>query len=183
MRARFGILGIAVCAVLALSACGNVFGGDKKDPKLLNIRSASRSPDEFTILPTKALQMPDDLMTLPEPTPGGENITDPTPEADAVAALGGNPAALKRTGISAGNGGLVSYASRYGVTGDVRSQLAAEDLEYRRKHDGRLLERVFKVNVYYKAYKPMSLDKYATLEFWRRAGVRTVGAPPIETLE
>ena len=70
MRARFGILGIAVCAVLALSACGNVFGGDKKDPKLLNIRSASRSPDEFTILPTKPLQLPEDLMTLPEPTPG-----------------------------------------------------------------------------------------------------------------
>ena len=39
------------------------------------------------------------------------------------------------------------------------------------------------MNVYFKAYKPMSLDKYATLEFWRRAGVRTVGAPPIETLQ
>jgi hypothetical protein len=183
MRARFGILGIAICAVLALPACGNIFGGEKKDPKLLNIRSASRSPDEFTVLPTKPLQLPDDLMSLPEPTPGGENITDPTPEADAVAALGGNPAALKRTGIAAGNGGLVSYASRFGVSGDVRSQLAAEDLEYRRKNDGRLLERLFSVNVYYKAYKPMSLDKYETLEFWRKAGVRTVGAPPIETLE
>ena len=127
--------------------------------------------------------MPDDLAALPEPTPGGANITDPTPEADAVAALGGRPEALTRQGISAGNGGLVSYASRFGVAQDVRTQLAAEDLEYRRKNDGRLLERLFNVNVYYKAYLPMSLDKYATLEYWRSRGVRTVGAPPIETLE
>lgn len=184
MAARLGMRSIAIMGgVLALSACGGLFGAEEKDPKLLNIRSASRAPDEFTVLPTKPLQLPEDLASLPEPTPGGTNITDPTPEADAVAALGGNPAALARTGISAGNGGLVSYVSRFGTSSDIRQVLAAEDLEFRRKNDGRLLERAFNVNVYFRAYAPMSLDQYAELERWRRAGVRTVGAPPEETLE
>ena len=84
MAARLGMRSIAIMgAILVLSACG----GKEKDPKLLNIRSASRAPDEFTVLPTKPLQLPEDLASLPEPTPVRTNITDPTPEADAVAAL------------------------------------------------------------------------------------------------
>lgn len=182
MAARLGMRGIAaMTAVLALSACGGLFGGKDKEPTLMNVRSASRAPDEFAILPTKPLQLPEDLAALPEPTPGGSNITDPTPEADAVAALGGNPAALARTGIGAASGGLVSYTTRFGAASDIRQVLAAEDREYRRKNDGRLLERLFNLNVYYRAYAPMSLDQYAELERWRRAGVRNVGAPPEET--
>lgn len=182
VAARNGIRAVAICALVALTACGRLAGDEEKAPKLLNIKPQGRSPDEFTVLPTKPLQMPGDLATLPEPTPGGTNITDPTPEADAVAALGGNPAALDRTAVPAGNGGLVSYAARRGTSSDIRQVLAAEDLEYRRKHDGRLLERWFSVNVYYRAYGPMSLDQYAELERWRAAGARTVGAPPEETL-
>ncbi|MCU9848530.1 DUF3035 domain-containing protein [Defluviimonas sp. WL0024] len=175
MAARRGICGIALASVvLALSACGG-----SEDPKLLNIRSQSRSPDEFTVLPSKPLQMPEDLASLPEPTPGGSNITDPTPEADAVAALGGNPAALAPGGsVPASNGALVSYAGRYGTASDIRRVLAAEDLDYRRRHDGRLLERAFNVNVYFKAYRPMSLDQHAELARWRAAGARTETAPP-----
>jgi hypothetical protein len=177
MRIRFGILGVAAVTALALSACGR----SETVPQLMHIKSQSRSPDEFAILPTKPLTMPEDVAQLPDPTPGGRNITDPTPEADAVAALGGNPAALTPGNIAAGNGGLVSYATRFGTAADIRTALAAEDLEYRRKNDGRLLERLFNVNVYYKAYTPMSLDQYLELERWRAAGVRTVGAPPEET--
>lgn len=183
MAARLGIKAIAaICAVLSLSACGGVFGNKDKAPNLMNTRSASRAPDEFAILPTKPLELPEDLAALPDPTPGGTNITDPTPEADAVAALGGNPSALSRAGISAGNGGLVSYTTRFGTGADIRDVLAAEDLEYRRKNDGRLLERLFNVTVYYRAYAPMSLDQYAELERWRNAGARNVGAPPEETI-
>jgi hypothetical protein len=40
------------------------------------------------------------------------------------------------------------------------------------------LERLFNVNVYYRAYKKQSLDQHVELERWRRAGVRNVGAPP-----
>ncbi len=178
MRAWLGFRGLGLCALIALAACGRLAGDDKEPPRLMHIKSASRSPDEFTVLPTKPLQMPEELASLPEPTPGGGNITDPTPEADAVAALGGNPALLARGAVPAGNGGLVSYATRFGTAQGIRDVLAAEDLEYRRKHDGRLLERMFKVTVYYRAYAPMSLDQYAELERWRAVGAQTVGAPP-----
>lgn len=144
----------------------------------MNLRSQTRGPDEFSVLPTKALQMPDSLAELPQPTPGGTNITDPTPEADAVAALGGNPVALAQETPSAGNAGLVNYAARYGRSAGIRQTLAAEDLEWRRRNDGRILQRLFRTNVYYNAYAPMSLDQYAELEYWRARGVRNVGAPP-----
>ena len=98
--------------------------------------------------------------------------------ADAVAALGGNPASLGQETPSAANAGLVNHAGRYGRAAGIRQTLAAEDLDYRRRRDGRLLERIFNTNVYYRAYAPMSLDQYAELEYWRARGVRNVGAPP-----
>lgn len=174
MRFNNGILGFAAMATLALSACG---GGDEV-PKLMNTRSQTRSPDEFTVLPSKPLTMPEDLAVLPEPTPGGTNITDPTPEADTYAALGGNPEAATPGKISPSNSTLIGYASRFGTAPDIRQTLAVEDLEFRRDHNGRLLERWFNVNVYYKAYASLSLDQYAELERWRAAGVRTESAPP-----
>lgn len=174
MQATIGKLGIAFATVLVLSACG---GGDK-EPRLMHLRSATQGPDEFAILPTKPLQMPEDLAALPAPTPGGINLTDPTPEADAVAALGGNPARLKAGGIPASDSALVAQVARFGTSANIREQLAAEDLEYRRANDGRLLERLFSVNVYYNAYEPMSLDQEAELERWRKLGLRTPAAPP-----
>lgn len=168
-----GFLGAVALAVLALSACGG-----REEPRLMNLRSATKAPDEFGILPTKPLQMPQDMALLPEPTPGGSNITDPTPEADAVAALGGNPARLTAGGIPAGDGGLVNYAGRHGREGAIRGQLSTEDLDYRRRNDSRLLERLFGSNTYFKAYAPQSLDQHAELERWRAAGARNVGATP-----
>jgi len=174
MRAKFGIIVIAGATLMSLAACGD---GDGV-PELMNLRQQGAGADEFGILPTKPLELPTDRAALPEPTPGGSNRTDPTPEGDAVAALGGNPAALGRTGIPAGDGGLVGHAARFGTSPAIRAQLAAEDLDYRRRNDGRLLERAFNVNIYYKAYEPLSLDQYAELERWRKVGARTVGAPP-----
>ena len=168
MRARRGIQAGAIIALAALAACG-----EPRDPELMNIRSQTRAPDEFAILPVKPLELPEDMAALPEPAPGAQNRTDPTPEADAIAALGGDV-----TRGRPGDNGLLAHATRFGTAPDIRQQLAAEDLEYRRRNDGRLLERAFNVNVYFKAYAPMSLDRYAELERWRRAGVRTIGAPP-----
>ena len=69
--------------VLSLAACG---GGDA-EPNLLNIKQPrSEGPDEFSVLPTKPLQMPQDLASLPAPTPGGRNLVDPTPELDVAQA-------------------------------------------------------------------------------------------------
>ncbi len=174
LAARLGVL----AAALALAGCS----GDRQ-PQLLNVRSNTNSPDEFAILPTKPLQQPEDYASLPEPTPGGRNRVDPTPNEDAVAALGGNPAALARTGVSAGDGALFAHATRYGVTPGIRGELAAADLDYRRRNDGRLLERVFNVNVYFRAYGPLSLDQHSELERWRLLGVRTPSAPPDPEVE
>ena len=98
MRSVSGTLGIALVTALALGGCG----AKDKQPELMNLRSSTSGPDEFGILPTKPLAMPDSLTELPAPTPGGANITDPTPQADAVAALGGNPERVTGTGKSTG---------------------------------------------------------------------------------
>ena len=156
-------------AVLAAAGCSS------DEPRLMNLRSTGAGPDEFSILPTKPLTMPPNLAALPAPTPGAGNITDQNPFADAAAALGGNAAVKDRPSTDRG---LVSYASRLGTQADIRSQLASEDLEWRRDNEGRVLERLLKVNVYYRAYAPMSLDQHAELERWRALGVRTPAAPP-----
>ena len=72
MRVISLTIGIAVFAGLA--ACGN-------NAKLMNLTAGQESPDEFAILPTRPISMPPDLALRPTPTPGGSNITDPTPEA------------------------------------------------------------------------------------------------------
>lgn len=172
MQAARGFPVIAVAVMLVLAACAK---GDKA-PSLMNVRSNTQGPDEFSILPPKPLSMPEDLAALPEPTPGGSNLTDPTPEADAIAALGGT--LREAGGVPAGDGALMNHAARFGLVADIRGTLAAEDLDWRRKNDGRLLERLFNVNVYYKAYSEMSLDQQAELWRWRNAGARTPSAPP-----
>ena len=160
-------IALAVLAAITLSAC------ERETPTLFNVRAQDRTPDEFAILPTKPLETPPDLAALPPPTLGGVNRTDPQPEADAIAALGGN---IDR-GAGA-DGALVAAVSRYGVQENIRGRLAAEDLAFRRANDGRLLERLFSVNVYFDAYESQSLDQHRELERLRRLGVRTVAAPP-----
>jgi hypothetical protein len=169
--------GAGLIVLMLVAGCAD----RNREPKLLNLASSTRGPDEFSILPTKPLQAPPDFTSLPPPTPGARNLVDPTPDEDAVAALGGNPAALSRGGIPGTDGAMVTYASRYGVQSNIRQDLAAADLQYRRDNDGRLLERLFNVNVYFKAYKKQELDQYRELERFRRAGVRTPAAPPTPT--
>lgn len=169
LRSTFGV----ICMALALSACSR---GEDRVPDLLNIRSDG--PDEFAILPNKPLQAPTDYAELPQPTPGGANLVDPTPNLDAVAALGGNPARLQRNNASAGDGAVLAHATRFGRAGGIRQTLASADEEYRRQNDGLLLERWFNVNIYYDAYAPQSLDAYRELERFRRLGIRTPSAPP-----
>ena len=168
MRAGQATLAVAVLALLTLVACGD--GGE---PRLMHLTSATDGPDEFSILPLKPLTMPESLVDLPEPTAGGTNLTDPTPNDDAVIALGGRPGAG-----SGGDAGLMNHTGRYGRAADIRTQLAAEDLAFRSRNKGRPLERLFNLNVYFRAYKRQSLDQYAELQRWRRAGARNPSAPP-----
>ncbi len=171
MQAMKGRAVIAIATMITLAACGG-----KGDPKLMNLRSGP-GPDEFAIVPPKPLEMPETMAELPDPTPGGFNRTDQNPEADAVIALGGNPKAAAG-GIPAADSALYAHAGRFGVDGGIRATLASEDLEFRRDNNGRVLERVFNVNVYYKAYRKQRLDQQAELARWRALGVRNPSAPP-----
>lgn len=169
--------------VVALMVAGLVAGcsrGERPAPKLLNLEASQAGPDEFSILPNKPLQEPENFAALPAPTPGGSNRVAATPNDDAIAALGGNPAAVARS-IPASDGGLVSHVGRFGGSTGIRETLAQEDLEFRRRKNGRVLERVFNVNVYYKAYQKQSLDQYSELARFRRLGVRTPSPPPAPT--
>lgn len=173
MFKRASIAVASLIALLGVAGCGG-----SSNPKLLNLAASNDGPDEFSILPTKPLQTPANYTQLPTPTPGGGNITDPTPAGDAIVALGGNP-----SGGEAGSAAMMNYTHRFGVVSNIRHTLAREDLEWRRKNDGRLLERWFSVNVYFDAYEKMSLDQYKELERWRAAGRDTPSAPPNPSLE
>ena len=161
-------------AALAVSAMALAGCADREAPILMHAAASSDGPDEFSIVPTRPLSMPPNLSELPPPTPGGRNRVDPEPRADVARALGGDP------GATAGpaDPGLVAHASRFGRDSGIREQLAAEDLEIRRRNRGRLLERWFAVNVYHNAYRNMWLDKHAEQDRWRRAGIETPAAPP-----
>jgi hypothetical protein len=172
MRAKAGVTAIAIVAMLGLAACGN----RDKQPELMNIK-ATEGPDEFGIVPPKPLEMPESLVELPEPTPGGQNRTDPRPEDDAAIALGGKPQPVAG-GIPSSDAALYAHAGRFGTEAGIRQTLASEDLEWRRDNNGRILERIFNVNVYFKAYRKFWLDQHAELERWRAAGARTPAAPP-----
>ena len=164
-------IAMVLVGVAALSACSS-----DKDPNLMNIRTDT--PDEFSIMPTKPLEAPEDYASLPEPTPGGKNRADVNPYADAVAALGGNPESLESGQINAGEQVLVAHAARYGASSNIREVLAAEDLEYRQTNNGRFLERLFNVNVYFDSYEKQELDQHRELERLRKLGILTPSAPP-----
>jgi len=158
--------------VLALAACA------RGAPDLIRLDRGQQSPDEFSVLPSKPLEIPADLGALPPPAPvGSGSRTTPTPQADAVAALGGAPARLAPDGQSP-DGALVAAASRYGRDAEVRATLAAEDLAFRERNRGRVLERVFRQSTYYRAYDGFALDRQAETERFRAAGRRTPAAPP-----
>ncbi len=169
---------LGLVAALAVSGCSR-----DKDPKLLNIKNTTGTPDEFLILPAKPLVMPEDMAALPTPTPGGKNRVDINPQAEAVASLGGRPErVLEGAGVARADSGLLAYAGRFGIAQNIRPSLAAEDLQFRRDNNGKLMERLFNTNVYFNAYFEQSLDQHAELARWRRAGVRTSAAPPYESL-
>ncbi|NCO16152.1 MAG: DUF3035 domain-containing protein, partial [Alphaproteobacteria bacterium] len=106
MLAARGAFLAGAAALIALAGCGS------KEPVLMHVRASGNGPDEFAILPPKPLAMPEDLATLPDPTPGAANRSDPTPFEDAIIALGGKPQAAR--GIPAADGALLAQAVRFG---------------------------------------------------------------------
>ncbi|WP_439153786.1 DUF3035 domain-containing protein [Yoonia sp.] len=153
-----------------LAACGDT------DRPLRDMRAAGSGPDEFAVIPLAPLEIPSEL-TLPPPTPGGTNLTDPQPRADAITALGGSADAQRAGGVPASDAGLVAQAGRYGTEPDIRATLAAED--------ERILQRKRRSNIfnplnrdrYFPAYAGQVLDPYAELQRLRSLGVQVPNAP------
>lgn len=155
-----------------LAACS---GGE--GPDLMILSNSGGGPDEFRIVPSKPLAEPPDASVLPPPAPGATNRADATPQADAIAALGGRPEAASGT---VRGSDIVAYTGRFGRDPAIRQTLAAEDLAFRRRNDGLFLERLFNLNLYFEAYRSQHLDQQGELERFRRAGIPTPAAPPPE---
>ncbi len=160
------ILGLSV----GLTACAR--------KPLHDLRSNSEGPDEFLVMPVKPLTAPKDYGALPAPTPGGTNLVDQNPTADAVAALGGRPAALDATGVPASDGALVQTASRYGVPANTRQDLALKDAEFRRKQGRMTSIKLFPVDRYSQVYRRETMDAFEANDAFRRSGFGTPTAPP-----
>jgi hypothetical protein len=160
-----------ILTLTSLAACSN--------QGLVQLNSTSRGPDEFIVEPKAELVVPDRLDQLPPPTPGQGNRTDIDPIAGVVTALGGRPTDANAP-VPSSDGALVSAASRFGVTPDIRTSLAVEDAEFRRKQSRFTQFRLFNENLYSRVYKSQALDARGTAEAWQRAGARTPSFPPPE---
>ena len=167
---------IGVVLILSVAACAR---GDR-EIDLRQLKSSDNGPDEFSVLPAKPLQAPDDYASLPTPTPGGRNLVDQNPLGDAVASLGGRPSALEGTGVPAGDTALVRHASRNGVPGNIRTTVAQEDREYRQRKGRFQRLRIFVKNKYNSVYEPQTLNSVRTNQSYRRVGVPTPSVPPAD---
>lgn len=164
---------LMVGLVLAIAACSR-----DREVTLTRFKNKGDGPDEFAIVPGKPLQAPSSYADLPAPVPDGPNLTDQTPVADGIAALGGNPAAMGRPGIAPADAGLVRHAGRYGTDPAIRQTLRAEDTDIRRKYGRRNILRIGPRDDYTQAYKRQWLDEQTERERLRRAGIVTPTAPP-----
>jgi hypothetical protein len=136
-------------------------------------RGGRSGPDEFTVLPTRPIEFPDNFSALPPPTPGGMNLTDPNPTGDAIAALGGTQS--NAGGIPVGDAALVAAASRSGTDPAIRQTLATEDAGVLRRATRGTGENRTR---YLRAYAGQALDAYAELLRFRNVGVQVPSAPP-----
>ncbi len=162
---------IALMTLVVVAACSRAPNSVDKD-------AINQGPDEFSILPARPLEMPQNYSALPAPTPGGTNITDPDPKGDAIAALGGRPSAASAGGVPASDSALVAAASRYGVPADIRAVVASEDAALlKRATDGGFFGFITRSS-YFKVYAQQALDAFAELLRFRAAGVQTPSAPP-----
>ncbi len=160
---------LVLLGVLGVAACG--------EPRLHDLRAPGEGPDEFIVTPTLPLKEPESYSQLPAPTPGGNNVTDPQPLADSVAALGGRLGSPNGP-IPAADAGIVSYAQRNGTAPDIRSVLAQEDAAFRKRRGRFSNIKLFPEDRYAQAYRPLALNPVAVAEAFRRAGIQTPKAPP-----
>jgi hypothetical protein len=168
--------GRAIALALALVPLG--LGGCGEGGLAGALRSAgvAGKPDEFMVLPTRPLEMPQNLAALPPPTPGATNRVDYRPHLEAIAGLTGRPPTAAASGAA-----LVARAGP--IDPNVRAELAAEDVVWRETHRGLLLERVFSGDRDALVYRDMVLNAPAEFERLRAIGVQVPAAPPAALTE
>jgi len=145
---------------------------------LRDLQPGGPGPDEFMLLPNQPLTAPKDYQVLPAPTPGGANLVDPHPKADAVVALGGKASALTPGDIPASDGALVTQVSRYGVPANTRVALAETDAKFRKKQSVMTRIRLFPVDRYEQAYRREALNPFDKTNRFRRSGISTPSSRP-----
>jgi hypothetical protein len=160
-------------AAAIVAGCGQRDG----DVTLTRLSNTGSGPDEFSVLPGKPLEPPQDATRLPTPAPGAANRTDQTPLADGAAALGGTRGAPGGA-PAAGNATLVNHANRFGGTGGIRQTLAQEDREIRRNHGRVNILRILPGDDYVQAYRDQWLNPHAETRRLRNRGVLTPASPP-----
>ncbi len=164
-----GAAALATAAALAMSGCSE--GGLGAS---LRQAGVSSTPDEFLVLPTKPLEIPDNLLAQPLPTPttGSSNRVDYNPRVEAVAGLTGGSGALP----TASGAALVARVPP--GSPEIRATLVVEDAQYRSQNRGRLLERWFSRDQDALIYRGMSLNQAFEFERLRGQGVEVPPSPP-----
>lgn len=162
-----------LCA--ALAACGGDTPTDESPPLLERVvAGAYEAPEEFAVVPKKPLVMPSDMTALPPPSAAGTSRSEPTPRADARAALGGGPT----TGTAGADRALLAAVSAQTAQPDIRAVLAAEDEEFRRRNQGLILDRLFGAFTESDRYGAYALNAEAELLRLRARGVQVPQLPP-----
>lgn len=173
MRQRRAIACVALMlAPFALAGCGEggLAGG-------LRRAGVTSKPDEFMVLPTRPLEMPENLSALPPPTPGLPNRVDYQPRTDAIVGLTGRPP-------PAGNADGTVLVARAGPRDPaIRSELVVEDAEWRRTHHGLFFERLLSKDRDRVVYQEMILNAPEEWARMRASGVEVPAAPPTALAE
>jgi len=160
---------------VSVSACG---GSDPVFDRDGEFRLRTAGPDEFAIIPTKPLEIPEDTVSLPEPSVGAKNRVDLEPQTDAILALGGQPDRLASTNIAADEQALVAVASRNGVVENIRDIVDEDSKKNTRKPN--FFERWLGRDGRLQTYKSESIDPAAVTDRLRRQGIKT---PSVRTVK
>ena len=175
---RLTVLGMAIAAstMVLLPACSRISGSDDVLPAVPAAKI--EATDELATVPSRPLALPESVAALPPPSPSSVDRAQLDPLGDARSALGADQPSRSAGEVPRSDYPLVTYTSRLGMNPHIRLVLAKEDEEFRRGKKGRLLERWFRVNLYFQAYEPMTLNPDTALVRLRQSGIKTPAAPP-----
>ncbi len=161
--------------VSAALLIGAVFASGCQNTNLASVlreAGVGGSPDEFMVLPTRPLEIPQDLNTLPVPKPGSVSLVDYRPKESAVAALTGGPTAVGTAS------GAALVAAVPPASAGIRTVLANEDVTYRENNKGLFFQRMFTKDKEALIYSAELLNPKTEYNNLQAAGVRTYPATP-----